>query len=137
MSFDKTGNIRDETVKWQHLNQFIKFIDTENAVRVVLLFYCDRWKFSLTAGFVIFLFMVTGRRITFICSADLSLPLVSGHLIVALIRFTSQLLKFSSVNTTIIESFSGKCQGGGLHHYTISQKMDIIFHINTTWQAPQ
>ena len=88
-------------MKWQHLNQFIKFIDTENAVRVV------------------------------------SLPLVSGHLTVALIRFTSQLLKFSSVNTTIIESFAGKCQGGRLHHYTISEKMDIIFHINTTWQAPQ
>ena len=32
------------------------------------LLYCDRWKFNLTGGFLIFLFMVTGREIIFICS---------------------------------------------------------------------
>ena len=32
------------------------------------LLYCDRWKFNLAGGFLIFLFMVTGREIIFICS---------------------------------------------------------------------
>ena len=53
----------------QHLKQYVKFIYTENAVRVVLFvallwppkIYFDRW-------FFIFLFMVNGRGI-FICSA--------------------------------------------------------------------
>ena len=34
-----------------------------------LLFYCDGQKFNMTGGFFIFLFMVTGRGIIFICSA--------------------------------------------------------------------
>ena len=34
------------------------------------LFFCDRQKFNLTCGFLIFLFMVTGRGIIFICSAS-------------------------------------------------------------------
>ena len=33
--------------------------------RFDLIFYCDRRKFNLTGGFLIFLFMLTGREITF------------------------------------------------------------------------
>ena len=62
-------------LQWQHLNQYIKFIYAENVVRVVLLFYCDRQKFNLTGGFLIFLFIVTAREI-FICSAGPSGPVV-------------------------------------------------------------
>ena len=34
--FDQTGNTVDKTVQRQHLNQYIKFIYTENVVRLVL-----------------------------------------------------------------------------------------------------
>ena len=34
--------------------QYIKFIYTENVVRVVLLFYCDHRKFNLSSGFLFF-----------------------------------------------------------------------------------
>ena len=33
--------------------------------RFDVIFYCDRRKFNLTGGFLIFLFMLTGREITF------------------------------------------------------------------------
>ena len=35
-----------------------------------LLFYCDCQKFDFTGGFLIFLFLMTGRAIIFICSAE-------------------------------------------------------------------
>ena len=42
---------------------------TENFVRLVLFgFFCDRRKFNLTDCFFNFLFLVTGRGITFIFS---------------------------------------------------------------------
>ena len=47
-----------------------------------LLSYCDRRKFNLTVGFFIFLFMVTGRGIIFICSADDKLMKMLIHLII-------------------------------------------------------
>ena len=48
----------------------LTFIYIENVVRLVLLlFYCDCQKFTLTGGYFIFLFMVTGRGIIFICTA--------------------------------------------------------------------
>ena len=53
----------------QHLNLYIISIYIENVVRrFYMFFYCDCQKFNLTSGFVIFLFMVTGSRIIFICS---------------------------------------------------------------------
>ena len=35
-----------------------------------MLSHCDCWKFNLTGGFFIFLFMVVDRGIIFICSTD-------------------------------------------------------------------
>ena len=54
----------------QHSNQYtnIYFYVEKLWDQFFLLFSCDRRKFNLTSGFLIFLFMVTGRGI-FICSA--------------------------------------------------------------------
>ena len=70
--FDQTGNIVDGTVQRRHLNQYIKFIFTQRMLKdqFYSLFYCDRRKFNLIC-FFIFLFMVTGRGIIFICSAGI------------------------------------------------------------------
>ena len=51
----------------------LTFIYIENVIRLVFietLFYCDHQKLNLTGGFFIFLFMVTGREIIFIWSAE-------------------------------------------------------------------
>ena len=44
------------------------------------MFYCDRRKFNLTGGFI-FLFMVTGRGIIFICSAVKILQIANLHIL--------------------------------------------------------
>ena len=68
MLFDYAENSIDDTVHWEHLNQYIN-IYIENVLRVFLfLFYCDCQKFNLISSFFIFLLMATGRGI-FICSA--------------------------------------------------------------------
>ena len=69
--FDQTGNNVDEPVQRQHFT--LIFIYIENIVRLVyLLSYCDRQNLNLIGGFFIFPFMVTGRGIIFIYSADLT-----------------------------------------------------------------
>ena len=44
-----------------------------------MLFYCDRQKFPLIGGFFIFLFILAGRGIIFICSVDNTLYSKCGH----------------------------------------------------------
>ena len=43
-----------------------------------MLFYCDRQKHNLTGGFFIFLFMVTGGEIIFICGAEKAIQFYGG-----------------------------------------------------------
>ena len=55
------------------------FIYKDNVVdNFYLLFYCHHQKFNLTGGFLIFLFMMTGREIIFICSTEPILSLWSN-----------------------------------------------------------
>ena len=49
----------------QDSNKYIKFIDREFRETGIIHFLCDRRKFNLTADFFNFLFLVTGRGITF------------------------------------------------------------------------
>ena len=67
----------------QHLNQYIKFIYIENVLRLVLLAALLRPpKFNLTGGFFIFLLMVTGRGIIFICTAEYVKTIMIGILVI-------------------------------------------------------
>ena len=73
MLFDYTGNIVDETAQRQQLNQYISiYLHTEccKTSFIETLFHCDLQNLYLTGDFFIFLFMVTGTEIIFICSND-------------------------------------------------------------------
>ena len=70
MLFDYTGNTVDETVQQQQLKQYINIYLHRECYRtrfIETLFYFDCLKLNLNGGFFIFLFMVTGREMIFIC----------------------------------------------------------------------
>ena len=73
MLFGYTVNIIDETVQQQQLNHYISIYlhrECHKTSFIETLFYCDRQNLDLTGGFFVFLFMVTGREIIFICSTE-------------------------------------------------------------------
>ena len=85
MLFDYTGNIADETVQRKQLHRCINIYLHRECRKTGIserLFYFDRGKLNLTGGFFIFLLMVTGREIIFICSTDLGkmISLISSTL---------------------------------------------------------
>ena len=80
--FDQTGNTVDEPVQWQHFT--LTFLYMKNIVRQVLFAgLLGPPKFNLTSGFFIFLFMMTGRGIIFICSTERILNQGEGFVILS------------------------------------------------------